>query len=148
MRLSVAGVLLQLDADHQEGPFADGPASPCSVVDAGCGRLGYAASQLAHLLVGEVVDGEARLLELVTDVPCGQYSVDRRPQFGQRAADEWVIERGRPVLCGLQQPRAERLRLAQGEVESERGLVIDVADGFTGLLDCSIGRLVGGAHGK
>jgi len=112
------------------------------VADAGCGSLGYAASQLAHLLVGEVVDGEARLLELVTDVLCGQDGVDCRPQFGQRAADEWVVERGRPVLCGLQQPRPERLRLVQGEIESERGLVIDVADGFTGRLDCSIGRLI------
>lgn len=38
------------------------------VTDAGCGSLGYAASEIAHLFIGEVVDGEARLLQLVTDI--------------------------------------------------------------------------------
>jgi len=80
------------------------------VADAGCGSLHYAASEIGHLLVSEVLDGEARLLQLVTDIHGGQDRVDRRSQFGQRVADERVIERGRPVLCGLQQPRAQRLR--------------------------------------
>jgi hypothetical protein len=54
--------------------------------------LDYAASELGHLLVGEMLDGEARLLELVTDIHGGQDGVDRRSQFGQRVADQRVIE--------------------------------------------------------
>ena len=46
-------------------------ASLSSLADARCSSLGYTASQLANLLVSEVVDGEARLLQLVTDVHGG-----------------------------------------------------------------------------
>jgi hypothetical protein len=48
------------------------------MADAGCGSLGYAASRLAHLLVGEVGDGKFCLLELVTDALCGQHGFDCR----------------------------------------------------------------------
>jgi len=62
------------------------------------------------------------------------------PQLGQRVADERVIERGRPVLCGFQQPRAERLCLAQREIESERALVTALADGAP-LVCCATALL-------
>jgi hypothetical protein len=43
---------------QRRGPEAGGrPASSCSGADAGCRSLGYTTSQLAYLLVGEVVDG-------------------------------------------------------------------------------------------
>lgn len=47
------------------------PAGPPSLADARYSSLGYTASQLANLLVSEVVDDEARLLQLVTDIHGG-----------------------------------------------------------------------------
>ena len=75
-----------------------------SAAHARCGRLGHTASQLAHLLVGEVVHLETDLLELPTDVHRGQDRVDGQAEFAQRMADARVVQGGRSVLRGLQQP--------------------------------------------
>ena len=51
-------------------------------------RLGDAAAELEHLLVGPVRQVDARLLELAADVDRGLRGVDRPGQLGQRGVDD------------------------------------------------------------
>lgn len=99
-----------------------------------------------QLIDREVVGLEARLSKLVADIDAGSSRVDRSTEFGQCAADKRVIEGRASVSRGLQQPSTERLGLAQGQIERERGLSVELIERLVGLLDWLSGRLVGSAH--
>src|SRR5438105_14501942 len=108
--------------------------------------FGNAAREHAYLLVRQMVDREAGVLELAPNVDGRKHCIDLSSKLRQRAADERIIEGRGPVLSGLQQPRAERFALAQTEGERDRRLLLRLIDDQIVRLDDRISGLLGCSH--